>query len=205
MELEVVPIGSVHPLEGNPRSHSPEQVDALAESYRMFGQYRPLVVDEDDVILAGNGLHAAMVKAGAATVAVQRMTGLTADERTKLVLVDNRLGDMGTDDHAIVEGMLASLGDVDVPGFDDDVLQSLRADLDAVDTPDVAAPTFSHADPAPRVNVPVIDAVAETDPGDTHVDPTPVLDTGNAAGDALADAVEARRGRLCPTCGRAWT
>ena len=43
----------------NVRNHSIKQIEEFKRSVQMFGQIRPIVIDEDNVILAGNGLFMA--------------------------------------------------------------------------------------------------------------------------------------------------
>lgn len=43
--------------ERNVRMHTDKQLKEFRRSIEMFGQIRPIVVDEDGVILAGNGLY----------------------------------------------------------------------------------------------------------------------------------------------------
>ena len=43
--------------ERNVRMHTDKQLKEFRRSIEMFGQIRPIVVDEDGVILAGNGLR----------------------------------------------------------------------------------------------------------------------------------------------------
>ena len=61
----VVEVRAVKGLKVNPRnarSHSPRQVQQIAASVREFGWVAPIVVDEDDTVLAGHGrLRAALL------------------------------------------------------------------------------------------------------------------------------------------------
>lgn len=127
ISTEVVPLTSLVPLDRNPRIHPAKQIAALIESLEQFGQYRPLVIDEANTVLAGNGLYLAMRDRGDSHADVVRITGLTATQRQKLVLADNRLSDLSSDDFHMVEEMLREIGDFQVPGYDPDVLRALVA------------------------------------------------------------------------------
>ena len=52
-----------HP-EKNVRIHSEQQIRELKRSLEKFGQTRALVIDENNIILIGNGLYEAMVSLG---------------------------------------------------------------------------------------------------------------------------------------------
>lgn len=54
-------LSELRKTEKNIRRHSPKQISEYVRSVKMFGQIRPLVIDEDGVILAGNGLYDALI------------------------------------------------------------------------------------------------------------------------------------------------
>lgn len=127
MTAETLPLSALVPLERNPRIHPAKQIAALVESLEQFGQYRPLVVDETNTVLAGNGLYLALRERGDSHADVVRITGLSPTDRQKLILADNRLGDLSGDDFDVVEQMLREIGDFHVPGYDPDALRALVA------------------------------------------------------------------------------
>lgn len=120
--------------ESNVRVHGEKQLEELKRSYNKFGQIRPVVIDDDGVILAGNGFVKAMDELGVETVEVLKMKNLTDNDKKKLMIADNKIYNLGRDDNDALFAMLESLdGDYDVPGFEDETLQELLADLDEVD------------------------------------------------------------------------
>ena len=50
--------------ERNVRIHSDKQITEFKRSIEMFGQIRPIVIDEAGTILAGNGLYEALSAMG---------------------------------------------------------------------------------------------------------------------------------------------
>ena len=50
--------------EKNVRIHTEQQLREFERSVKMFGQIRPIVVDEKNVILAGNGLYETLLRMG---------------------------------------------------------------------------------------------------------------------------------------------
>lgn len=122
-----------HP-EKNVRMHTDKQLVEFRRSVEMFGQIRPIVIDEDNVILAGNGLYETLVSMGRSEADCYVVTGLSDKEKKKLMLADNRIFDLGVDDMKAFDEVIAELGDdLDVPGYDEDLLQTLIADTDDVD------------------------------------------------------------------------
>lgn len=122
-----------HP-EKNVRMHTDKQIAEFQRSIQMFGQIRPIVVDENNVVLAGNGLFETLISLGHTEADCYVVTGLSEKEKKKLMLADNRIFDLGVDDMSAFDSVIAELGDdLDVPGFDEDLLKSLLADSSEVD------------------------------------------------------------------------
>lgn len=135
MDIQKINLYDLKPLEVNVRKHGENQLKELMRSVQQFGQTRAIVVDEDNNILIGNGLHAAMVKAGLTDCFIYRKTGLSETEKKKLILADNKTYSLGTDDYENIEAYLADItasGDFDVAGFDEEVLRNLMRDADEV-------------------------------------------------------------------------
>ena len=110
----------------NVRIHTEVQLKEFERSVLMFGQIRPIVVDEENAILAGNGLYETLVRLGWQEAEVYKITGITDREKKKLMLADNKVFSLGIDDLATFDAFLIELGDdLDVPGFDEDVLRSM--------------------------------------------------------------------------------
>lgn len=120
--------------ESNVRVHGEKQLEELKRSYKQFGQIRPIVIDENGVIIAGNGLTKALEQLGVEKVEVLQMKDLSENDKKKLMIADNKIYNLGRDDNDALFAMLESLdGDYDVPGFEEDTLKELLADLDDVD------------------------------------------------------------------------
>lgn len=119
--------------EKNVRIHTEQQLKEFERSVRMFGQIRPLVVDEKNYILAGNGLYETMVRMGLSEVRVYKFEDLTENQKKKLMIADNRVYALGVDDLASMNDILSELtGDLDVPGFDEEMLKQMMADEDEI-------------------------------------------------------------------------
>lgn len=122
-----------HP-EWNVRLHPDKQIQEFKRSVEKFDQIRLIVIDENNVILAGNGLYETMLQMGYKEAWCQVKRGLSENDKKKLMLADNRIFDLGVDDMAAFDAVIAELGDdLDIPGYDDDLLKTLSADDDEVD------------------------------------------------------------------------
>lgn len=123
-------LSDLRKLEKNIRRHSPKQISEYVRSVRMFGQIRPLVIDENGVILAGNGLYDALVSMGEEKADCYVVSDLTETQKKKLMLADNRVYELGMTDTEVFDEIIRSLGgDVDVPGWDADLLETLNASV----------------------------------------------------------------------------
>lgn len=112
----------------NVRMHTDGQIAEFKRSVEMFGQIRPIVVDEQHTILAGNGLYDTLLALGRDSADCYVVTGLSDNEKKKLMLADNRIFSLGMDDIEAIDDIINGLkDDLDIPGFDDSILQSLIA------------------------------------------------------------------------------
>ena len=121
-----------HP-EKNVRIHSEQQIRELKRSLEKFGQTRALVVDENNVILIGNGIYEAMVSLGYQEASVYVKTELSENDKKKLMIADNKTYALGIDNLDTLNEFLEELqGDLDIPGYDEEILQQMVADADEV-------------------------------------------------------------------------
>ena len=119
--------------EKNVRIHSEQQIRELKRSLEKFGQTRALVVDENNVILIGNGLYEAMVSLGYQETSVYVKTELSENDKKKLMIADNKTYALGIDNLDTLNEFLEELqGDLDIPGYDEEILQQMVADADEV-------------------------------------------------------------------------
>lgn len=130
MKLEVVKLSDLKPLEKNVRRHNDKQIDELIKSVEQFGQTRAMVIDEDNNILIGNGLYFALVKMNKAEVQCYRKTGLSEIEKKKLILSDNKIYGLGSDDFEEINNYIqeiTGMGDFEIAGYDKFILEQMTA------------------------------------------------------------------------------
>ena len=134
MNVTRIPLSELKRPERNVRMHTDKQLAEFRRSVEMFGQIRPIVVDENYVMMAGNGLYDTLLAMGRTEADCYVVTGLSEKEKKKLMLADNRIFDLGVDDMDAFDALIAELGDdLDVPGYDEELLQSLIADSEEID------------------------------------------------------------------------
>ncbi len=126
MKVTKKPLAQLHPPERNVRLHTEKQLKEFRRSVEMFGQIRPIVIDEKGTILAGNGLFEAMKSMGLADADCYVVEGLTEAQKKKLMLADNRVFNLGVDDMEALDAFVQELkDDLDIPGFEEDLLQAM--------------------------------------------------------------------------------
>ena len=119
--------------ERNIRIHTEKQLEEFERSVRMFGQIRPIVVDEKNTILAGNGLHETLLRMGEEQALVYKYEDLTESQKKKLMIADNKIFSLGIENLDTLNEFLEELnGDLDIPGFDEEILKQMVADADEV-------------------------------------------------------------------------
>ena len=118
-------ITTLKPHPENPRLHSEIQIKEIGRSINMFKQYRPIIVDEDNIILAGHGLWLALKDSGAKSCDIIRYTGLSNKNKKKLLLADNKIQSMGHDNQETIKNLVLSIVDNNIPGYDEDILKLL--------------------------------------------------------------------------------
>lgn len=89
--IEDRPIAALQPYSGNARTHSKRQVRQLADSIQRFGFTNPVLVGDDDVILAGHGRVLAAKHLGMSQVPTVKLSHLSPAERKAYVIADNKL------------------------------------------------------------------------------------------------------------------
>jgi ParB-like chromosome segregation protein Spo0J len=133
MEQLTLRLSEMTPPDRNIRIHTEKQLKEFERSVRMFGQIRPIVVDENNVILAGNGLYETLLRMGAETALVYRYTDLSEKQKKKLMIADNKVFSLGIENLETLNEFLEEMqGDLDIPGFDEDILKQMVADTEEI-------------------------------------------------------------------------
>jgi hypothetical protein len=104
VETGLTHIRDLTPDPANRRSHNPRNIGMVVDALQQVGAARSIVIDEDGVILAGNGVSEAAAEAGitkvqvvdvdGSTLVAVRRRGLTAEQKRALAMFDNRTGEL---------------------------------------------------------------------------------------------------------------
>lgn len=145
------------PYAKNARTHDDTQVSQIAGSIAEFGFVSPILVGDDNIIIAGHGRLMAAQQLGLDTVPVIVLHHLTEAQRRALVIADNKIAENAGWNDELLKLELEELGDLgfdlDVIGFSDEELDELLGndeqpgETDEDDIPEVEdEPVSRHGD-----------------------------------------------------------
>ena len=127
--VEWLETATLIPYAKNSRTHSEAQVAQIAGSIKEFGFNNPVLIDEDNGIIAGHGRVMAAQKLGLQAVPCIRLAHLSETQRKAYVIADNRLAlNAGWDDQMLtveLQELNAESFDLSLLGFEADELNAL--------------------------------------------------------------------------------
>ena len=127
MKVVEMKVGDLIPYERNPRNNE-KAVDAVAASIKQFGFRVPLVVDKENVVVAGHTRLLAAKQLGLKKVPCTVAEDLTEDQIRAYRLADNKLSELATWDFGMLNEELDEITmDMAQFGFelpDDDYVDS---------------------------------------------------------------------------------
>ncbi len=158
-EIRLLPTESLNPYANNPKLHPEKQVKQIANSMREFGFINPIIIDKDQVIVAGHGRFEAAKLLGLAEVPTIVVDHLTDAQVRAYRLADNQLALNSGYDNDLLKIELGTLAEMDL-SFDLEITGFETAEIDLL-LDDPAEPKPDPADAVPEVA-----PVAVTQPGD---------------------------------------
>ncbi|WP_416069105.1 site-specific DNA-methyltransferase [Streptococcus constellatus] len=153
MQYYLAEVNDLIPYIRNARTHSESQIAQIAASIKEFGFLSPILIAEDNTILAGHGRLAAARKLGLTKVPCVKESHLTENQRRAYIIADNKLSlNAGWDEDILAIELSELQGadfDLDLLGFDESELASIFEDDKEVKDDDfdvekeLEKPTFS--------------------------------------------------------------
>jgi ParB-like chromosome segregation protein Spo0J len=129
MVIEPMAVTRLRPCARNARTHSKRQIRQIADSIRKFGFTNPVLIGDDDEIIAGHGRVEAAKLIGLQSVPAVRLSHLDAAQRRAYVLADNKLALNAGWDQDLLAIELQALIDLD---FDVEITGFSLAEVDLV-------------------------------------------------------------------------
>jgi len=143
---KIVLVSEITPYSRNSRTHSSAQITQIADSIRAFGFTNPVLVDENNTLIAGHGRLEAARRLGMQQLPAIVLHGLSAPQKAALRIADNKLALNAAWDDDLLRSELMDLRDggfdLALTGFGEDELLGLFADANAglTDPDDVPEP-----------------------------------------------------------------
>lgn len=129
MEIVLKKIDELIPYEKNPRIND-EAAKYVAESIRQFGFKVPMVIDKDNVIVAGHTRFKAAKELGMAKVPCIVADDLTEEQVKAFRIADNKVGEVASWDYAKLGEELASIDGIKMEDFGFLKMESMNFDND---------------------------------------------------------------------------
>ena len=134
-------IDEIKPYERNARIHSSKQIKQIMEAIKAFGFTNPLLIDDENNLIAGHGRLEAVkqlniidfkdkpIKELPAII----ITGLSEADKKALIIADNKIAENASWDYDLLQAEFQELEainyDLDLMGFDN-LDEILGADID---------------------------------------------------------------------------
>lgn len=157
LQVQYIKCSDLKPYQNNARIHSPKQIEQISQSMKEFGWTNPILVDQDNNIIAGHGRLEAARSLDIKAVPIICLDHLTEVQRKAYILADNKLTENAGWDNDILTielEYLTSLDfEVELTGFDTGEIDflidgSVDEDLDQADEiiePQTDTPAITNA------------------------------------------------------------
>lgn len=126
----MISVDDVIPFEKNPRKHTKKSQEALKASIQKFGFVVPILIDQNNRLIAGHGRLMQAKELGMKEVPFTMTQVMSEEEYVAHVLSDNKVAELSKwDNNLLKESMeyLESIQDAEmfVPGFSDEELDKI--------------------------------------------------------------------------------
>jgi DNA modification methylase len=156
MAIEPMRVGNLRPYAQNARTHSKKQIKQIARSIERFGFTNPVLISDENEIIAGHGRVEAAKLLGVESVPTLRLSHLDEAQRRAYVIADNKLAQNAGWDRDVLAIELQALIDVE---FDLELTGFSLAEVDILldevkeSSPAASAEGEDEVPPLPDQNV----------------------------------------------------
>ena len=161
LEITYRRLSELRPFDGNARRHSRKQLAQISASIQKFGFTNPVLIADDDQILAGHGRLEAAKLLGMSDIPTVRLSQMTEVDRRAYVIADNKLALNAGWDSEVLAGEMQALIEI---GFDVELTGFSLAEIDlTIAQAEQSKPSGRDVDDD---RIPPLDATPVTRPGD---------------------------------------
>jgi hypothetical protein len=133
MQIEKIKVDEIIPYADNAKLHPERQIEQIRSSILEFGFNDPIAIDENNVVIEGNGRLMAIKDLGFEEVDCIRIEGLTEDQKRAYILVHNQLTMNTGFDIDILNKELERIKGIDMTQFDFELNIDFDNDIDTGD------------------------------------------------------------------------
>lgn len=134
LNIEIVDIDEIKESNYNSRIHSEAQIEKIANSIAEFGFVNPIIIDDENEIIAGHGRFMAAKHLNLNEVPTIKLTHLTDDKKRAFIIADNKIALSGEWDYDMLkeefDTILKSEMDIDLLGFNRKFIDSMFKEKD---------------------------------------------------------------------------
>ncbi len=134
MKIEYKKTIDLIPYVNNTRTHNDEQINQIASSIKEFGFTNPILIDEQNGVIAGHGRIMAAKKLNIDEVPTICLSNLSDVQKKAYVIADNKIALNAGWDEDLLKLELQSLQemdfDINLLGFDIEELENMDIDLE---------------------------------------------------------------------------
>jgi ParB-like chromosome segregation protein Spo0J len=114
LTIEYILIAQLRPHSRNPRTHSAKQVRQIANGIREFGFNTPILIDQNDGVIAGHGRILAAKLLGMSEVPAIRRDQMTEAQKRAYIIADNRLAEIAGWDRELLALELSYITELEI-------------------------------------------------------------------------------------------
>lgn len=112
MHVSNIPIDELKPFVKNPKKHPEKQIKFLKKSFKEFGWTNPILVAQDNMIVAGHGRWEAAKQAGFTEVPVIKLD-MPYEKAVAYVVADNHLAELAETDNEQLAELLQDISQIE--------------------------------------------------------------------------------------------
>ena len=132
LKVEDVKLGEIHAYENNAKTHSEYQVQQIVASIQKFGFNNPILIDENNEIIAGHGRLMAANILKLETVPTIKLSHLNDAQKRAYRLADNKISENGGWNVELLSLEIKDIEKICVDDFDVHIIGFNDAELDSI-------------------------------------------------------------------------
>ena len=132
LKIETVNVGQLKPYKNNAKIRTTDQISQIADSIHQFGFVNPILIDENDEIIAGHGRLMAANILKLETVPTIKLFHLNDAQKRAYRLADNKISENGGWNVELLSLEIKDIEKICVDDFDVHIIGFNDAELDSI-------------------------------------------------------------------------